>query len=64
MKKQLPKHIAEIYELLHDEVLLLHAKRETYRQLYTSGEEAIKLLNFCAPSFFILYRDILITIFL
>jgi hypothetical protein len=60
MEKQLPKNIAEIYEPLRDEVLVLHVKREIYRQLYNSGKEVIKLLNFSAPSFFVMYRDILI----
>ncbi|HEU0144299.1 MAG TPA: hypothetical protein VFQ47_05900, partial [Nitrososphaera sp.] len=60
MNKQLPKNIAEIYEPLHKEVLSLHAKREIYRQLYNSGEEAIYLLNFAASNFFVMFRDMLV----
>lgn len=60
MNKQLPKNITEIYEPLHKEVLLLHAKREIYRQLYNSGDEVINLLNFASSNFFVMCRDMLI----
>lgn len=60
MEKQLPKNIAEIYEALREEVLFLRMKRETYRQLYNSGEEVIKLLNFSGSAFFFIHKNILI----
>lgn len=65
-RKQLPKSIDEIFGLLSYEILLLHEKRQIFRELYYSGDETIKLLNFAAPRFFVIQRnmfinDILIT---
>lgn len=59
-EKQLPKNVVEIFELLRYEILLLHTKREIYRELYDSGAEVRNLLNFAAPVFFVIQRDMLV----
>jgi hypothetical protein len=47
------------WDLLRDELILLHAKWHQYRQLYGSSSERIELLNNSASFFFFLVQDIL-----
>ena len=51
MEKLMPKEIEKLYEPLRDELLLLYAKREIYRQLYESGDDVIDILNFAGSKF-------------
>jgi hypothetical protein len=60
MKKLMPKEIEKLYKPLRNELLLLYAKREIYRQLYESGDEVIEILNFSGSNFFALLRQMLI----
>jgi hypothetical protein len=48
----MPPQISGEYKVIHQQVLLLHAKWKIFTQLYLKSEERITLMNDIAPTFF------------
>jgi len=60
MSGAMPPDLAEIHDLLYQEVSWLHARWNLYCQLYASSEDTVDLLNRSAPSFFNICQGVLI----
>ena len=56
---KIPSEINEIYMPLFSQVAHLHTKWGIFCQLYASGNEIVKLLNWSSGSFFRVYQDVL-----
>lgn len=55
---QIPSAFVAIYEELRDEVIWLHGRWLTYRQLFAVSPRRIELLNASAPTFFFFVQDV------
>jgi hypothetical protein len=60
MSGAMPPDLAEIHDLLYQEVSWLHARWNLYCQLYASSEDTVDLLNRSASVFFGICQDVLI----
>ncbi len=57
---KMPDEIAEVYQLLDQEVVWLHVTWQMYRQVFGASEDTIDLLNELAPVFFRVCQDALL----
>ena len=56
---QIPKHMNEIFRHLQDDLLVLYTKLKSFKTLYCTSDENIKLLDNSAMGFFVMHGDLL-----
>jgi len=55
----LPADVSVLFEPLHREILQAHARWKVFRQLFTTSDARMRLLNETAPGFFAIVKDVI-----
>ena len=55
----IPPEISEIWEFINSEIIWLHGRWNVHRQIYGTSPECIALINWAAPTFFVIIQRVL-----